>query len=231
MTAGVSQSTMSELDNLDINLGDGDDTLLLNGQGNFDVKAGNGSDFVEIDSLSTTDGINGVWSFGQASGAQNFGEKVLYQAELTIIFAGFESTVKVPTDKDGNFIATQSTINEAIIAAIENSDVPEMGKLLKYEYKTGTQVLEVTSTVDGANNLGINLYQPHLELSTAPSTAVTTGRVQINTNDLTALKQGLIDTNEVANSTVVATEANVQTVINGYAGSLDQNAVTINAGT
>ncbi len=140
MTAGVSQNTMSELDNLDINLGDGDDTLLLNGQGNFDVKAGNGSDFVEIDSLSTTDGINGVWSFGQASGAQNFGEKVLYHAELTVTFAGFESTVKVQTDKDGKFIATQSTINEAIIAAIENSDVPEMAKLLKYEYKTGTQV-------------------------------------------------------------------------------------------
>jgi hypothetical protein len=108
----VSQSTMYLLDNLDITSGSGDDYILVEGIGNFDIVAGTGSDFVELDSV-TSSGETGDWGFGDSTGPQTWGDafglqgggRVLYQAQLTVMFAGFESTVTVETTAANNYVA------------------------------------------------------------------------------------------------------------------------------
>jgi len=232
MTDGVSQSTMADLHNnsdlhdkpedyLEIETGAGDDTVNLAAYGNFNIETGTGSDFVQINSIVGNGNGNastGTWVIGPAtSSADTFGDRVLYKAQLTVSFAGFESTVAVDTDSQGNFVADQMTINEAIIAAIENEDVPELDTLLDYQLGTDSQQITITSLVGGENSLAIALYQP--EVVASGTDDVQAGQVEVSSGDVTALRQGLIDTT-ADTSADLAEEINIIAAIDN--GSIDQ---------
>jgi hypothetical protein len=210
----VSQTTMEILDNLSIATGSGDDSVELQNNYRFNINAGAGSDFVYIDS-EATDGDTGTWVFSAATGPATFVDRVLYQADLTVTFAGFESTVRVETDADGNFIADQITINNAIKAAIDDS--PELSRLLEYEDGTAEQQLTVNSLIDGDNNLAIELFQPEVV-----ETGATGTQVNLSTGHVTALGNGLVMTGVAADSDAVATAADVVAEM-GTAGALEGN--------
>jgi hypothetical protein len=198
MTDGVSFDTMDELDNLSISTGAGEDFVDLDAYGTFAIETGAGSDFVRINSLdegNNGDADAGSWTIGDPT--QNvdnfFDERVLYEASLTVNFAGIEETVTVETDRNGNFIATQADVNAAIKAAIDANH--ELSDLLDYEDGTGNQSLTITSTVGGDNNLGIAIYQPELVAAANVTTGEDAGQdVALADGDVASIREGLIDT-------------------------------------
>ncbi len=226
-TGGVSQQTMFILDNLSINTGSGDDRVTINGYERFDIATEAGDDYVEITSVNPADGSTGLWNFGATTGVQPFVDRVLYHAELTVSFAGFESTVMVDTDAAGNFVADQLTINAAIIDAIDQSDV--LSELLDYDLGASDQFLQITSDFDGANELSIDLFQPTLVAADADA-----GEVVLSTSDLTSIRQGIINTTvldsaDLENATEIITEFNDGTTANLGDGSLGQTGNDISA--
>ncbi|WP_319577548.1 DUF4214 domain-containing protein [uncultured Desulfobacter sp.] len=217
---GVSQQTMFILDNLSIETGDGADRVTINGYERFNIETEAGDDYVEITSVDPADGSTGVWTFGATTGVQPFVDRVLYQAKLTVNFAGFESTVTVATDAAGNFVADQETINAAIIAAIDAS--PVLTELLDYDLGTSDQYLVITSDFDGANELSIDLFQPTLVDDNAGD-----GEVVFSDGNLTAVRQGIIDTTvltseDLEDAAEVIAEFNNGGTANLGDGSLDQ---------
>ncbi|AFJ03440.1 type I secretion target repeat protein [Methylophaga frappieri] len=226
LDSGVSQSTMYLLDNLDISTGSGDDYVFVGGIANVDVMAGSGSDFVEIDTAGVsgvTGGSTGTWEFGDITGPQTFGDafglqgggRVLYQAQLTAMFAGFESTVTVETTAANNYVATQIDINNAIADAISNN--PELARLLGIDMDEGAQGIDVNSLVRGENHLAISLYQPALVAGPGPAT----GEVVVTSDSvLNAIAQGLIDTEQQVDSTNLDSAGDIRAAFNGDAGSI-----------
>ena len=219
--AGVSQQTMFILDNLSINTGSGDDRATINGYERFDIATESGDDYVEITSVSAVDGSTGAWTFGATTGVQPFVDRVLYDAELTVTFAGFESTVSVETDAAGNFVADQETINAAIIDAIDQSEV--LSELLDYNLGTSDQFLMITSDFDGANQLSIDLFQPTLVAANAAA-----GQTVLSTSDITSIRQGIINTTALTSADLedaaeIIAEFNDGTNANLGDGSLAQN--------
>ncbi|MCL7929596.1 DUF4214 domain-containing protein [Halomonas llamarensis] len=219
-TENASQQTMAELDNVSINAGEGNDSVNVNGNVLTDITAGAGNDYVVINA-DTASGSNGAWTFGQNSGPQNFGERVLYQAELTVTFAGFESTVSVPTDAEGNFVATQLEINEAIIDAIDSH--ADLARLLSTGEGEAARELTVTSLVQGENDLSIEIEQP-----TVVASNPTAGQVAVGGNDVSDLVQGLIDTTTLdsSNFTNGATDVAAEFGNLNYNGNVDANGGT-----
>ena len=180
---GVSQTTMAMLDNIDINLGAGDDTLDMDNNFNANIDAGDGDDLVYMNA----NGAGGVFTIGQTTGAQNFGSRVLYHAELTITYAGFEQTVDIDTTSANGFVADQTTINQAVMEAIESD--PVLTNLLTCTLNDGTQMLTIKTLYEGANSLGIAIYQPTL-VNAVPAA----GQVGLAAGDLSALETGFIQT-------------------------------------
>lgn len=192
---GVSFDTMDELANMSISTDAGNDSININAYGTFEIEAGDGDDIVVIDSTDENGNATTInYTFGDASGAQSWGstaqERVLYEAELTITYAGYESTVTIDTDSSGNFKADQITINNAVKEAIDESEI--LSKLLSYTDGTGDQVLTVTSVHGGLNNLSVDIFQPEL---VATSGAVVAGQsVQLVAADESALRTGILET-------------------------------------
>ena len=185
---GVSQRTMMLLDNIDINLGAGDDTLDMDNDFNANIDAGAGDDLVYINTGDAVNsGTGGAITIGQSTAAQNFASRVLYNAELTITYAGFEQTVDINTISANNFVGDQTTINQAVMDAIDSD--PVLSKLLTYTLNDGTQMLTITPTYEGQNSFGIAIYQPTL-VDAAP----TAGQVVLSAGDLSALEAGFIQT-------------------------------------
>ncbi|OSQ45277.1 hypothetical protein [Marivita geojedonensis] len=212
--SGVSQETMFLLDNLDINTGSGEDLVEINGYMRFEIDAGDDSDFVILNASS---GSNESRDIGDGTGIQDFAPRVLYQAELTVMFAGFEETVRVNTTAGNNYVATQLDINAAIAAAIANN--PELARLLTVTELDGLQEIRVQSTVEGENEFGISLYQPGV-VASAPGE----GQVVLSsTSDWQAVARGLIQTGEVDNSIPVDTADETRGVLNNIAGSLNED--------
>lgn len=212
---GVSQRTMLELNNLLINSGTGDDYVELGNNFRFNINAGAGSDMVYIDSadLSLGTGTTGAWNISTLTGPATFIDRVLYQAELTVTFAGFESTVSVETDAAGNFVADQMDINAAIKAAIAAN--PELARLLTCIDGTGDQNMTIVSLVDGANELSIDLYQPELVVAGG---VVVGGQVNLAAADVTSLLKGIIATVPAESSLT-----DPLTYVNANDGSLNAN--------
>ncbi|SDT84688.1 Ig-like domain-containing protein [Desulfobacula phenolica] len=234
---GVSVATMALLDNLDIDTSTGADTVHLNGYGTFDITTGSESDYVRINSVDNNgSATTGTWTFGNATGVDTFGAgfgvdgvgsdtaatgRVLYNATLTLSFAGFEETVSIDTDSAGNFIANQLTINKAIEAAIAAN--PELTKLLNVTSGTGEQQITITSNVGGDNSLAIAIYQP--QLIATGSTATDGSNVLIASADVDALEAGLIatttlDSDELDTAALIATNTDL---MNDFYGSIDQD--------
>lgn len=213
----VSERTSFLLDNLKINTGSGEDYVLINDTvGRFAINAGSDSDFVEIDAGN---GSNDTQNFGDDTGAQDFSPRVLYQADLTVMFAGFESTVRVATTAANNFVATQLDINAAIIAAVAAN--PELARLLTVTELDGIQQIQVASTVEGQQEFGVALYQPQVVDGTS---TLNEGEVVLTSaSDWNAVARGLIETGAAANSEAVDTATEARAVLNGINGSLDQN--------
>lgn len=217
----ASQLTMAELDNVNVRTGQGNDRVNVESDVNANISTGAGTDFVNVNAegvLNNQAGGNeeignqaayeGEWAFGQASGAQAFGERVLYNAELTVTFAGFESTVAIETDSAGNFVASQQDINAAIIDAI-TSDA-DLNRLLQTEGGEGVQQLIVQSLVNGENNLGIQINQPEVVEQGA-----TGGQVNLDAGDVNSLTQGLIETTGNDSSTYPNAGAVAGAIVDG----------------
>lgn len=232
----ASQLTMAKLDNVKVNAGSGDDFVQLVGDVRANINAGAGSDFVVINSDGEAKDIyGGSWNFGSASVSQGagFGPQVLYNAQLTVTFAGFESTVKVPTDAAGNFVANQLVINQAIRNAIAES--PELARLLKVTNKDGSQQITVDSTVAGANALTVEINQPNAVVANA-----VTGEVQISTGDLLALQKGLIATTagdsdtfnsiDAVATAIGGTRTVLENTVKGLTSTTESNFSVINMG-
>ncbi len=215
-----SQLTQADLENVNVTVGAGADNVYVDGNIRANIDAGTDSDFVVIDEFLTTN--RGNWTFGQATGPQVFGERVLYEATLTVTFAGFESTVAVPTDAAGNFVADQLTINAAIENAIAAS--PELSKLLTVADGTGHQQIVVSSTVGGLNDLRVEIDQPE-----AVAANPAAGQVLINAGTLPQLVQGIIDTTTLTSANL-ATAADVQAAMagNNFVGARFDGNVGVN---
>lgn len=222
MDSGVSYRTMAQLwhsDYLRIDTGAGADNVYLGAYGTFLVTAGGDSDFVNVED----DGSHGFWAFGAETAAQPFVARVLYKAQMTVSFAGFESTVNVTTTSANNFVAKQMDINAAIIAAIQAS--PELSRLLSYRLTTDNQALEVSSRIGGENELAIALYQPEL---VETQTGILDGQVVLASADLSAIRQGLINTTALISTDletvaeVVSEVGTAGTIASDWFGSLDQ---------
>jgi len=145
-----------------------------------------------------------------------FVDRVLYQAKLTVNFAGFESQVPVVTSTVTNFVATQLDINAAIKAAIDANS--ELKRLLTVTDTTDKKGLIIKSTVEGLNDLTIDLFQP--ELSATP----TGTQVAVAAGDVNSLRSGLIATLDMGSadsasvaddSAQVADLASIISVFNG----------------
>lgn len=195
MTAGVSYATMTEISSnqetyLDINTGAGDDRVFLNDYGTFDIATGDGDDYIEIDANDSTD-LSGAWTVFASTGADTF-ERVLYDAKLTVSFAGFETTIDINTTSADNYVATQALIASEIQRAIESDDT--LNEFLTVNIAAGTNQVTITSDIDGENSLAIALFQPEL-LETGTPTA---DQTVIDSGDVSALRQGLLATETVA---------------------------------
>jgi hypothetical protein len=213
VAAGVSGGTATTLATTVTTV---DTDIEADGDANFDIVTGGESDFVYINSIddsNTQDAQKGSWTFGAVTGAQTFNDRVLYEATLTLSFAGFESTVTVETDASGYFIADQITINNAIKAAIAAN--PELSRLLETTDGTGDQYLTVTSTVEGENGLTIVLNQP-----TVVATGATAGQVNFNSTHLNAIQAGLVETGVASDSAAADTVAEVVTLMDTIDGDL-----------
>lgn len=220
----VSDATTLALGNLSISTGAGADRINVNAEHIYEVNAGADSDFVRVDANnSTVNGTTGAWSIGDGTAAigADWADRVLYQANLTVDFAGFTQTVTINTTSAKSFVATQQDINNAVIAAIAAN--PELARLLVATTGTGgasDQLLNIRSTVQGQNDLSIQVSQPVVVAAGA-----TTGQVNFNTGDLGAIESGLVATNAVANSAVITTVADVVTVMAAIDGNLNQTGL------
>ena len=210
----VSDETTLALENLNITTGTGEDTVYLNTEHIYNVKTGADSDFVVVDADTTT-GSTGTWTIGDGSDAAgtDWADSVLYEATVTVDFAGFEQTVTVKTTAANNFVATQADINAAVIDAIETNE--ELARLLETEIGSGTnssQLLTITSTVKGVNDLTISVNQP----TVVAAAGAPAGSTTILASEYAALEAGLLETGAVADSAVigtVTTEANLVTAM------------------
>ncbi len=208
---GVSLDTTAALQNLSITSGSGDDHVTVYGNGQFDIHVGAGSDFVMIDA-GGSEASQEIWAPSESGGGYTFDDVVLYQAKLSIRYAGFESTVAI--DAGSDFIATQRDINNAIIKAIDAN--PELKRMLETEIGTTDQDLLMHSLIDGNNAAELIIYQPEV-IATGPATA---GQVIVSSSHVATLKASLIatgqanDSLDVENATEVAGVIN--TTVNGY---------------
>jgi len=228
--AGVSHNTTEDLDNLSISTSSGADMITLvggsddgavnntgnpDGDANFNISAGANSDTVYINSISdfdSPDADTGEWLIGTESEPQTWVERVLYEATLTVNFAGFEETVDINTTASGNFIADQMTINEAIIDAISSNS--ELSRLLDWDLDTASQELEIMSVHEGLNDLTINVVQPTLvaaDITTSHESALRDGLIQ--TIDFSA-DPTADDSDFVENLTEIATAINNEALVN-----------------
>eukprot|EP00767_Chilomastix_cuspidata_P003223 gnl/Chilomastix_cuspidata/3340.p1 GENE.gnl/Chilomastix_cuspidata/3340~~gnl/Chilomastix_cuspidata/3340.p1 ORF type:complete len:1183 (-),score=41.11 gnl/Chilomastix_cuspidata/3340:33-3581(-) len=176
----------------------------VDGDADFNISTGAESDFVYINSIDddqTTAAAKGQWTVGTNTGPST--NVVYYKAELTVNFAGFEETVVINTTAANNFVATQVEINEAIQAAIKAN--PELARLLTTDETTGTQEMNISSTVEGNNELNISIVQPNHADAVIDALTPT---------ELTAIKTGLIATGEAADSTAVDTSTKITTLLN-----------------
>jgi hypothetical protein len=228
MSAGVSYRTMDELHRvsttyLEINTGSGNDRVMLNDYGTFNIDTDAGDDYVETDA-NTANGSSGTWLTFANTGPDTF-QRVLYKAQLTVSFAGFEETVTIETTSANNFVADQELINSAIIEAIEANDV--LNELLDYNLEAGNQQLRITSDIDGVNSLAIALYQPEL-FDSQTEVDGTSGSVLISSSDVADLRQGLIAT-EAVDSDDVSDAAEIEswtgTAANSWYGAMSQTGV------
>jgi len=222
----VSDATTLALDNVNITLGSGEDTLYLNTEIITKVNAGTDSDFVVVDANdSTTNGTTGSWTVGTGTDgtAGSWDARVLYEATVTVDFAGFEQELTIPTTSSNNFVATQEDINAAIIAAIEAN--PELDRLLDTKIGTGSedsQMLTITSTVQGVNDLTITINQPTID--TAANVLLNGTGTAISDLHFAAVEAGLIETSAAIDSSDIPnnTEAEVMLAFNVTA-NLDGN--------
>ncbi len=196
MTQGVSYETMTEIGDgqptyLDINTGAGDDRVMLNDYGTFDIVTAGGADYIEIDANDTTNN-SGTWTIFNSTGVDTFGARVLYDAQLTVSFAGFETTIDVSTVEGDNFVATQELIVAEIARAISEDDT--LSEFLTVNIGAGTNQITITSDIDGANVLAISLFQPEL----VAAATIEPDQTQVQANDVAALRQGLLATETVA---------------------------------
>jgi hypothetical protein len=203
---GVSLETTAALHNLTITSGSGDDSVTIYGNGQFDIHVGAGSDFVYIDG-NASDAQAEVWSPSEAGGGTGytFNDVVLYQAKLSVRYAGFESTVAIDTGSD--FIATQREINVAIAKAIEAN--PELMRLIASEIGTTDQDLIVKSLIEGDNAAELIIYQPEVISSGTPND----GQVVLSNSHVNTLKASLIATGQAADSLDVDTNAEIASLI------------------
>lgn len=219
---GVSLDTTAALQNLTITSGSGDDSVTVFGEGQFDIHVGAGSDFVMIDA-GGSDAQAEVWAPSESGGGFTFDDIVLYQAKLSVRYAGFESTVAIDTGAD--FIATQREINVAIAKAIEAN--PELMRLISTEIGTTDQDLIVQSLIDGDNAAELIIYQPQVITSGTP----TDGQVSLSNSHVNTLKASLIATGQATDSADVDTNPEIATLINNAAPmantvSPDDNGMT-----
>ena len=158
-TAGewyTNQAAAQNVNVLNVMGGAGNDTLTVQGGGDYLIEGGSGDDDIYVDNT----GAKQVWVLGAAvgeaatytgAGAERAVDiasdaiisQVLYGTEVTVNFNGFESTVSVTSGT--NYVGTQLTINNAIKDAIDTS--PVLSAWLSYTDGPGN-VLLINSLVD-----------------------------------------------------------------------------------
>lgn len=229
-TGNVSDATTLGLNNLSIATGAGEDTVYVNAEHIYRVNTGVDSDFVVVDADNAANpqglGSNGLWTIGDGTDSLNtdWADTVLYEAILTVDFAGFSQAVLVRTNASGNFIATQEDINNAVISAISGN--PELARLLTATASTGTaqsQLLTIVSTVQGVNDLTISVNQPTVVLTAGAGVNDRT----VSSSEYAAIEAGLIATGEISSAFIPNnTEAEVVAALNLNAGNLNEMGVS-----
>lgn len=221
---GVSDETTLELENLTISTGAGADEIDIFAEHIYRVNAGSESDFVRVDAQPNNNNTFGSWSIGDGTGAagDDWADRVLYQATLTVDFAGFSQTVTVNTTAAGFFIATQLDINNAVIAAIDaNSELSRLLDTSKGSGSEGNQLLTITSNVEGLNDLTIQVVQPVVVASGAGA-----GQVNFTASHLGAIQIGLVRTT-LLDSAQTDTVAEIVAAMADIDGNLDETGAPL----
>lgn len=201
--------------NLFINGGEGNDTIITIGSGDYIINAGAGNDVVYTDSNPAS--LNAVWVVSAAAPTltdlqgvvANNTPVFLYNGELTVTFSGatvndaggvtagpsaanfngFEVKVAIPTGN--NFSVNQYYVNQAIKSAINGDAV--LSKLLLAEDGPMNTLL-ITSKVDGEfADTDIRLDVSSKVVTTADVSDAALTAFQKFVQDSTADKQAVVD--------------------------------------
>lgn len=175
--------------NLQVNTGEGNDTVRTLGEGDFVINTGSGNDTIYSDNTGAqsvlVNGVvtdkNAVWVLNTATQTQGPGDEVyadlqsstnastqLYKASMVVTYKDLVSTVTIAST---NYMTSDLQINQAIKDAI-NNDATLSKLLVAKDGPANTLIVE--SLIDGANvdgDLAIDI-DAHATLTTAEVTAI-----------------------------------------------------------
>jgi len=152
---GVDIFNQAILNNVSVDTGAGNDTVVMESSGEAFIDTGAGNDTVYISQqggkanwVMFNNDAAVAYNGANLSSLQSDATQLYYLADsfLTIDYLGFAARVQVPTI-NGSGLATQREIGNAIKKAI--ADSPVLSKLLSAKDGEGN-ILEITSLIDGA---------------------------------------------------------------------------------
>ncbi|MDD2837354.1 MAG: hypothetical protein PHX59_00205, partial [Sulfuricurvum sp.] len=175
--------------NLQVNTGEGNDTVRTLGEGDFVINTGSGNDTIYSDNTGAqsvlVNGVatdkNAVWVLNTATQKQGLGDEVyanlqsstnastqLYKASMVVTYKGLVSTVTIAST---NYMTSDLQINQAIKDAI-NNDATLSKLLVAKDGPANTLIVE--SLIDGKNADGALKIDidAHATLTTAEVTAI-----------------------------------------------------------
>lgn len=212
--------------NLFVNGGEGNDTIIVEGSGDFKIDAGAGNDVVYTDNTGAS---TATWVVSAANADLNDLQGIpannanvfLYGGKLTVTLSGpsanlgrvtqgdavalsngFEVTVNIPTGE--NFAVNQYYVNQAIKAAINDNAV--LSKLLVAE-DGPMNTLRIDSLIDGefdSEDLEISITQPLIDAASVPAAVLTAFQKFTHDSGATAAQAW----NENADSVLTLTAVN-----------------------
>lgn len=185
----------SDLMNISVDTGSGDDKIMAGGYGSAVLKGGAGNDYVNTDNSGTVgevflvnadSSISGVNVPGLSTSADGLGNTTynMFNTKVQVEFMGVKSEWVTISSTD--YQTTASQINDAIKSAIDNNN--ELKHLLTYA-DIRNEGLAVSSTIDRAvdhTDFSINFLAPRLADDTnadMQNDIVTDNAAQLTVND------------------------------------------------
>lgn len=219
--------------NLNINTGEGDDTVNLNGAGTWNVTAGAGNDTV----YSDNSGEKEVWVFNTANQTASVIDKnnlvsdandshVLYKGTVQVTFKGL--TTVATEIASTNYATSDLQINQAIKKAI-NSDAVLNKLLIAKDGPANTLIVEslIDGSVASASVLDVTFAQATLSTAEQSAANAALGITYSGTAAVTALNTAGESYDAAFESNGAPSENSTANIIEGGAGN---DVIVLSAG-